>query len=175
MRLTNRITCCLCLPNRVFFTLPLRAICIVIILATKRMAVQTCYSLLPSKLITRCVKEVFMATTLAAGDFTYKQELWVIAYSTIEPDSNKDNNSSRKRLESRKGVLCTRTRPRRAKERRGGEKKKKKAHRITSSVSQSINQSFHYQNQISFFPFCFTEAQKKKNQNASNPLRAKSK
>ena len=116
-----------------------------------------------------------MATTLAVGDFTYKQELWVVAYSTFESDSKKDK-SSNKRLESRR--VCYVLERDRIEQKKGNEEKNSKKKHIAhhlQSVNQSINQSFHYQNQISFFPFCFTEAQKKKNQNASNPLRAKSK
>ena len=137
MRLTNRITCCLCLPNRVFFTLPLRAIYFVIILTTKRMAVQTCYSLLPSKLITRLSNRFSwrlhwqLGTLLTSKNFA--------ACSTFGSDNNKDNNSSSKRLESRKvSYVLERNRMKQKKEKE--EKKNKRQKHIGSpSVNQSIN------------------------------------
>ena len=123
MRLTNRITCCLCLPSRFFFTLPLRAIYFVIILTTKRMAVQTCYSLLPSKLITRLSNRFSwrlhwqLGTLLTSKNFA--------ACSTFGSDNNKDNNSSSKRLESRKvSYVLERNRMKQKKEKEEKNKRK---------------------------------------------------
>ena len=172
MRLTNRITCCLCLPSRFFFTLPLRAIYFVIILTTKRMAVQTCYSLLPSKLITRLSNRFSwrlhwqLGTLLTSKNFA--------ACSTFGSDNNKDNNSSSKRLESRKvSYVLERNRMKQKKEKE--EKKNKRQKHIGSpSVNQSIN---HFITKIRSRSshFVLPNPRKRNQPNASSPLRAKSK